>query len=56
MEWQSDQLIADTLGHRAITRLTAESPAHIREMQRQVVEHAVDAALPKVCDQSLPQS
>ncbi len=39
VERQAQQAIADILGDRAVAGLAAEPPPHIRQVQRQVVEH-----------------
>ncbi len=55
MERQPDELVADAFGNRAVTGFSAKVPPHVREMQRQIMEHAINPALTQISDQLLPE-
>src|SRR3954466_8933658 len=52
---QSQQAIAEAFGDRAIAGLSTKLFAHVRQIQRQIMENAEDAARLEVRDQRRPR-
>ena len=54
VEGQPHQTVAKVFRHRTIPRFAPETPAHGREMERQIMEDAQDATRLKMVDEGLP--
>ncbi len=54
MERQPDELVADAFGNGAITRFSAKIPAHIGEVQGQIMEYTIKSMLAQISNQLLP--
>ncbi len=55
MERQPDELVADAFGNRAVACFSTKVLPHVREMQRQIMEYAINSALTQISDQLLPE-